>query len=72
MKDEAFSQRDRTLRRYLNLELLIIKDSGLKQLPKNSGEHLCEVILLWYENRPSIMTSNRPTEEWGKLMGDVP
>ena len=60
MKDEAFSQQDRTLRRYLNPELLIIDDFGLKQLPKNSGEHLFEVIMRRYENRSTIMTSNRP------------
>jgi hypothetical protein len=45
---------------------------GLKQLPKNSGEHLFEVIMRRYENRSTIMTSNRPLEEWGKLLGDVP
>jgi len=72
MQDEAFSQQDRTLRRYLNPELLIIDDFGLKQLPKNSGEHLFEVIMRRYENRSTIMTSNRPLEEWGKLLGDVP
>src|SRR5207253_11330916 len=72
MKDEAFNQQDRTLRRYLNPELLIIDDFGLKQLPKNSGEDLFEVIMRRYENRTTIMTSNRPLEEWGKLLGDVP
>ena len=25
-----------------------------------------------YENRSTIMTTNRPIEEWGKLIGDVP
>jgi DNA replication protein DnaC len=25
-----------------------------------------------YENRSTIMTSNRPVEEWGKLLQDVP
>jgi len=38
-------QQNRTLRRYLNPELLIIDDFDLKQLPKNSGEHLFEVIM---------------------------
>ena len=45
---------------------------GLKQLPKHSGEYLFEIILRRYENRSTIMTSNRPLEEWGKLIGDVP
>ena len=36
-------------------------------------KHLFEVIMRRYENRSTIMTgSNRPLEEWGKLLGDVP
>ena len=72
MKDEAFNQQDRTLRKYLKPELLIIDDMGLKALPKQSGEYLLEVIMRRYENRSTIMTSNRPLEEWGKLLNDVP
>jgi len=72
LKDEAFNQQDKTLRRYLKPELLVIDDFGLKQLPKNSGEYLFEVVMRRYENRSTIMTSNRPLEEWGKLLGDVP
>jgi DNA replication protein DnaC len=72
MKEEAFNQQDKTLRRYLKPELVIIDDMGLKQLPKHSGEYLLEVIMRRYENRSTIMTSNRPLEEWGKLLCDVP
>jgi len=52
--------------------MVIIDDMGLKQLPKNSGEYLLEVVMRRYENRSTIMTSNRPLEEWGKLLADVP
>ena len=45
---------------------------GLKVLPKQSGEYLFEIIMRRYENRSTIMTSYRPIEEWGKLIGDVP
>jgi len=72
MKDEAFNQQDRTLRKYLKPDLLIIDDMGLKALPKHSGEYLLEVVMRRYENRSTIMTSNRPLEEWGKLLNDVP
>ena len=72
MKDEAFNQQERTVRKYLKPELVIIDDMGLKQLPKHSGEYLLEVIMRRYENRSTIMTSNRPLEEWGKLLSDVP
>ncbi len=72
MKDEAFNQQDKVLRRYLKPDLVIIDDMGLKQLPKHSGEYLLEVIMRRYENRSTIMTSNRPLEDWGKLLSDVP
>ena len=44
----------------------------LQGLPKRSGECLFEIILRRYETRSTIMTSNRPLEDWGKLVGDVP
>jgi DNA replication protein DnaC len=72
MKDEAFNQQDRTLRKYLKPDLLIVDDMGLKALPKNSGEYLLEIVMRRYENRSTVMTSNRPLEEWGKLLNDVP
>lgn len=63
---------DRVLKKYLKPDLLIIDDMGMKQLPKRSGEYLFEVIMRRYENRSTIMTTNRPIEDWGKLIGDVP
>jgi len=72
LSEEALAQRDRLLRGYLKPELLIIDDMGLKQLPKHAGEYLLEVIMRRYENRATIMTSNRPLEDWGKLLQDVP
>lgn len=72
MKDVAFNQEDQTLRQYLKPDLLIIDDMGLKALPKHSGEYLLEIVMRRHENRSTIMTSNRPLEEWGKLLGDVP
>lgn len=62
----------RLLSRYLKPELLIIDDMGLKILPPKSGEILLEIIMRRYENRSTLMTSNRPIEEWGKLLSDVP
>lgn len=62
----------RALNAYLKPDLLIIDDMGLKQLPPKSGEYLFEIIMRRYEKRSTLMTSNRPIEEWGKLIGDVP
>ena len=72
LKDEAFAGEEKVLARYLKPELLIIDDMGMKQLPKRGGEFLFEVIMRRHELRSTIMTSNRPIEDWGKLLGDVP
>lgn len=44
----------------------------MKQLPKRSGEYLFEIIMRRHEIRSTMMTSNRPLEDWGKLIVDVP
>lgn len=72
LEDEAFAGQDQVLPKYLKPDLLIIDDMGLKQLPKHSGECLFEIIMRRYETKSTMMTSNRPLEDWGKLLGDVP
>jgi DNA replication protein DnaC len=72
LHDEAFGGEERVLAKYLKPDLLIIDDMGMKQLPKRSGEYLFEIIMRRYETRSTMMTSNRPLEDWGKLIGDIP
>jgi DNA replication protein DnaC len=72
LHDEAFEGHDRVLNKYLKPDLLIIDDMGMKNLPRRSGEILFEIIMRRYETRSTMMTSNRPLEDWGKLLGDVP
>jgi DNA replication protein DnaC len=72
LHDETIEGDEKALARYLKPDLLIIDDMGMKQLPKRSGEYLFEIILRRYEKRSTMMTSNRPLEDWGKLIGDVP
>ncbi len=72
MQDEAFGGQDKVLAKYLKPDLLLIDDMGIKQLPNKSGEFLFEIIMRRYELKSTMMTSNRPLEDWGKLIGDVP
>jgi DNA replication protein DnaC len=72
LHDETLGQEDKILAKYLKPDLLIVDDMGMKQLPKRSGECLFEIIMRRYETRSTMMTSNRPLEDWGKLLGDVP
>jgi len=71
-EEDALPARGKPLSRYLKPDLLIVDDMGLKQLPAQAGEYLFEIIMRRHENRSTMMTSNRPIEEWGKLVGDVP
>jgi DNA replication protein DnaC len=72
LHDEAFDGHEKVLARYLKPDVLIIDDMGMKSLPKRSGEYLFEIIMRRHEVCSTIMTSNRPIEDWGKLIGDVP
>ena len=72
LTQETLCAEARLLNKYLKPDRLIIDDMGLKVLPPKSGEILLEIIMRRYENRSTIMTSNRPIEEWGKLLSDVP
>ncbi len=72
LHDEALGGQDKVLLKYIKPDLLAIDDMGMKQLPKRSGEYLFEIIMRRYQVRSTIMTSNRPLEDWGKLIGDIP
>jgi len=54
-----------------SVNLLIIDDLGMRKLPHNAAEDLLELIMRRYERASTIVTSNRPVEDWGKLLGDV-
>jgi DNA replication protein DnaC len=50
---------------------LIIDDFGMRKLPLTAAEDLLEIIMRRYERASTLLTSNRPVEDWGKLLGDV-
>jgi len=66
---------DRTRKEYIEeistVPLLIIDDFGMRKLPHTAAEDLLEIIMRRYERFSTLLTSNRPVEDWGKLLGDV-
>ncbi len=52
--------------------LLIVDDLGMRRLPATAAEDLLEIIMRRYERASTILTSNRPVDDWGKLLGDTP
>jgi DNA replication protein DnaC len=51
--------------------LLIIDDFGIRKLPLTAAEDLLEIVMRRYERTSTVLTSNRPVEDWGKMLGDV-
>jgi DNA replication protein DnaC len=51
--------------------MLIIDDLGMRKLPTTAGEDLLELIMRRYERASTLLTSNRPVDDWGKLLGDT-
>ncbi len=70
MKEEALGDDSRVLRNYLKVDLLIIDDMGMKELSRKAGEYLLEVIMRRHDLKSTVMTTNRPLNDWGKLLGD--
>lgn len=50
--------------------LLIIDDLGMRKLPHTAAEDLLELVMRRYERAATVLTSNRPVDDWGKLLGD--
>jgi DNA replication protein DnaC len=51
--------------------LLIIDDFGMRKLPLTAAEDLLEIVMRRYERTSTLLTSNRPVEDWGKVLGDT-
>ncbi len=42
----------------------------MRELPVTAAEELLEIIMRRYERASTLLTSNRPVDDWGKLLGD--
>lgn len=43
----------------------------MRKLPHTAAEDLLEVLMRRYERASTLLTSNRPVDDWGKLLGDT-
>jgi DNA replication protein DnaC len=76
LEELADATLDGTRKAYLEklttVPLLIIDDLGMRKLPLTAAEDLLELIMRRYERVSTLLTSNRPVDDWGKLLGDTP
>lgn len=68
---EATGTRKEVIEELLKTDLLMIEDLGMKKLPVTAAEDLLEVFVRRYEKGSIIMTTNRPLEDWGQVLGDT-
>jgi len=75
LEDLAEAVADGTRKEFMEalttVPLLIIDDFGMRKLPLSAAEDLLEIIMRRYERASTLLTSNRPVDDWGKLLGDV-
>ena len=64
-------RRKERIQELAEVPLLIIDDLGMRKLPSHAAEELLELILRRYERGSTLITSNRPVDDWGKLLGDT-
>ena len=44
---------------------------GMRRRPHTAAEDRLEIVMRRYERMSTLLTSKRPVEDWGKLLGDV-
>jgi DNA replication protein DnaC len=75
IEDLADATLDGTRKEYMvrmqRVPLLILDDLGMRKLPHTAAEDLLELVMRRYEKTSTVLTSNRPVEDWGKLLGDT-
>ena len=75
LEELAETTLDGTRKQYMEsisaVALLIIDDFGMRKLPQTAAEDLLEIVMRRYERASTLLTSNRPVEDWGKLLSDV-
>ncbi len=75
LEELADASIDGTRKQYMEtvstVALLIIDDFGMRKLPPSASEDLLEIVMRRYERCSILLASNRPVDDWGKLLGDT-
>lgn len=58
------------IKQLLTYDLLILDELGFKQLPKYSADDFFNVIAKRYENKSTIITTNKGFEDWHEIFAD--
>ena len=63
--ESRISSRKEFIETLPTVPLQIIDDLGMRKLPPRAAEELLEIVMRRYERTNTLLTSNRPVEDWG-------
>ena len=66
----ATGTRKQLIGRLTGVDLLILEDLGGRTLPVTAAEDLLEIFTRRYETGATLLSSNRPIEDFGAVLGD--
>ena len=69
---EATGRRHGLVQQLTRVDLLVLEDFGMKKLGGNAAEDLLEIFVRRHETASTLITTNRPTQDWGTFLGDLP
>ena len=69
---DATGTRRAFVQQLTRVDFLVLEDFGMKKLGAAAAEDLLEVFVRRHETASTLITTNRPTQDWGVFLGDVP
>jgi len=69
---DAAEERRPFVEHLTRVDLLVLEDFGMRKLGTTAAEDLLEIFVRRHGKASTIITTNRPTEDWGVFLGDVP
>ena len=72
LEAEAAGERRELVEKLTRVDLLVLEDFGMKKLGPSAAEDMLEIFVRRHEAASTLITTNRPTEDWGQFLGDVP
>jgi DNA replication protein DnaC len=69
---EATGERRDLVDQLIRVDLLVLEDCGMKKLGPSGAEDLLEIFVRRHERASTLITTNRPTQDWGQFLGDIP
>src|SRR3974390_2935703 len=69
---EATGTRRDFVQQLTHVDLLVLEDLAMEKLGASAAEDLLEIFVRRHEAGSTLITTNRPTQDWGAFLGHAP